>query len=107
MSPHDLRHLLLALTAVGLLCVAPIALGAPVDLLLAAPVLLLALPLLSGRYLGEGTLRRLARRVVPRPRRAACAGVRTTRHRAVLPRGGALLAGALAVRPPPAAAAIR
>jgi hypothetical protein len=64
-TPHDLRRLALALTAVGLCCVLPIVFGAPIDLLLAAPVLLL------------------------------------------VPRGGALIAASLAVRPPPVAATVR
>ncbi|UUY06109.1 hypothetical protein LRS13_11520 [Svornostia abyssi] len=109
MSSHDLRHLLLALTAVGVLCVLPIALGAPIDLLLAAPVLLLALPLLAGRYLGEETLDRLARVVAARRRPRTVAALLSTARgpRVLLARGGALLARSLAVRPPPAAPVIR
>lgn len=106
-TPHDLRRLALALTAVGVCCVLPIALGAPVDLLLAAPVLLLALPLLAGRYVGEDALRRLARRDAPRARRGTGGGVRAILRGAVPPRGGLLLAFGLAVRPPPGAPAIR
>lgn len=109
MSSHDLRHLLLALTAVGVLCVLPIVLGAPIDLLLAAPVLLLALPLLGGRYLGEEALDRLVRVAASRRRPRALASVPSTVRgaRVLLARGGALLARSLAVRPPPAALAIR
>lgn len=109
MTPHDLRRLALALTAVGLCCVLPIVLGAPVDLLLAAPVLLLALPLLSGGYVGEELLHRLARAGMPRrPRRRAGSAARPARPaRTLVPRGGALIAASLAVRPPPAAACVR
>lgn len=108
-SSHDLRHLLLALIAVGVLCVLPIVLGAPVDLLLAAPALLLALPLLSGRYLGEDALDRLVRMTRPVPRRRARASLRPTAagDGVLFARGGTLLARSLAVRPPPAAPAIR
>lgn len=105
MTPHDLRQLLLALTAVGAVCVLPITLGAPVDLLLAAPLLLLALPLLAGRYVGEEALRRLARADggPRRPRSRSTTGM-ARRAVAIVPRGGALLATSLAVRPPPAGA---
>lgn len=108
-TPHDLRRLALALTAVGLCCVLPIALGAPVDLLLAAPVLLLALPLLSGGYVGEELLQRFARSGASgRPRRRArAAGLPARPARTLVPRGGALIAASLAVRPPPLAATVR
>lgn len=106
MAPRDLRLLLSALTVVGAACVLPITLGAPIDLLLAAPVLLLALPLLAGRYVGEGQLARLAvrvraRRVAPRPRHTEASTGRAVSRR--VPRGGTLLASSLAVRPPPVA----
>lgn len=109
MTPHDLRRLALALTAVGLCCVLPIALGAPVDLLLAAPVLLLALPLLSGGYVGEELLHRIARgRASRRPRRRLrSAGPSARPARTLVPRGGELIAASLAVRPPPVAATVR
>lgn len=107
-TPHDLRRLALALTAVGLCCVLPIALGAPVDLLLAAPVLLLALPLLSGGYVGEELLQRFARTGASRrPRRRGKAGGPARPARTLVPRGGALIAASLAVRPPPCAATVR
>lgn len=109
MTARDLRHLLLALTAVGVTCVVPIAFGAPVDLLLAAPVILVALPLLCGRYVGEDTIERLALAVAARratPRRAARAVGCRRGECALPPRAGALLAFSFDVRPPPAAAAI-
>lgn len=108
MTARDLRHLLLALTAVGVTCVVPIALGAPLDLLLAAPVLLVALPLFCGRYLGEDAIECLALAVAARragSRRAARA-VGCRRGCALPPRAGALLAFSFDVRPPPAAVAI-
>ncbi|MBJ7518153.1 MAG: hypothetical protein JHC84_00535 [Solirubrobacteraceae bacterium] len=109
MSSHDLRHLLLALTAVGVLCVLPIVLGAPIDLLLAAPLLLMALPLLAGRYLGEEALDRLVRIAASRRRPRARLSLPSAARgpRVLFARGGALLARSLAVRPPPAALAIR
>lgn len=109
MTTHDLRRLALALTAVGLCCVLPISLGAPVDLLLAAPVLLLALPLLSGGYVGEELLHRIARsRASRHPRRRVPSdGPPARPARTPVPRGGALIAASLAVRPPPAAAIVR
>lgn len=91
-----------------MLCVLPIVLGAPIDLLLAAPLLLMALPLLAGRYLGENALDRLVRFAASRRRPRVPVAARSTAHgpRALLARGGALLARSLAVRPPPAAAVI-
>lgn len=73
----------------------------------AAPVLVLALPLLSGRFVGEDRIaraaaarRRAARRTAPlyRPPAPATWLVRVLS----VPRGGRLIADALAVRPPPA-----
>jgi hypothetical protein len=69
----------------------------------AGPLCLLALPLLAGRYVGEEKLGRL-RRHRPAPRRLLPAGSLpqcTRRSAALLPRGGRLIAEALAVRPPP------
>ncbi len=73
------------------------------DVLLAVPVLLLALPLASGRYVGEAGLVRLATRGrAPTPRVAS--GVRPAlRAPRVMARGGRLIAAALAERGPPAA----
>jgi hypothetical protein len=67
----------------------------------AAPLFLLAVPLLAGRYVGEERLERLrgdsaVPRRVPRPSPAG-----TRRSPVLLPRGGRLIAEALAVRPPP------
>lgn len=106
---RDLRHLLLALTLVGVSCVLPIALGATMDLLLAAPVVLLALPLLTGRYVGEEAIERIAQFIGTRAasRRRAPGRLTVRRGVALPPRVGALLAFALDVRPPPAAVAIR
>lgn len=81
------------------------ALGMDSDVLLAAPALALVLPLLAGRYFGEGRLARLAAAFAPPRRRAAavlCAKV--PRAPRAMPRGGRLIATALATRPPPARA---
>ena len=83
--------------------------GLSPDVLLAVPAaLLLLLPLLAGRYVGEDGLARLARsRTAPPPRRSpARIGARRRAPR-VLPRGGRLIAAALAERGPPAPAAAR
>jgi hypothetical protein len=65
------------------------------------PPLLLLLALVARRYPGERTLLALIAGRRP-PRRRACtrAGARI-RPRAMVPRGGALIASSLAVRPPP------
>jgi len=77
--------------------------GLSPDVLLAVPALLLVLPLLAGRYVGEDGLLRLAGRAVVRRRRSPSR--LGARRRA--PRGGRLIAAALAERAPPAAAAAR
>jgi hypothetical protein len=77
--------------------------GIGTGLLYLAPALLLALPLLHGRYVGERTVGRLAvaRRAAP-PRPTATALPASTRGPAArLPRGGRLVASAIATRPPP------
>ena len=103
MTSRD-RHLLLGLAALSLALAALTLVGVDADVLLAAPVLLFALPLLAGRYVGEEQLARLAAAFVAVGRRAArsLAG-RARRSPRALPRGGRLIAASLAVRPPPAA----
>src|SRR4051794_6735820 len=72
------------------------------------PALLLLPPLRAGRYVGEDGLARLAgrRALAPRRRSPACLGERRRAPR-VLPRGGRLIAAALAERGPPALTAAR
>jgi hypothetical protein len=78
--------------------------GAETGLLYLAPALVLALPLVLGRYLGEEQLAGLAGR--PRaPRARPRARISTPRdHVRVMHRGGRLVASAMAKRPPPAQA---
>ena len=73
----------------------------------AAPLLVLLLPLLAGRFVGEERIARAAARIrrARRPRPAVAAEpVTWLRGMTLIPRGGRLIARALAVRPPPAAA---
>jgi hypothetical protein len=101
MARRDLTALLaLAALATALALVQGVT-GVGADVLIAAPGLLLLLPLAAGRYVGEERLARLARPTAP-PRR----GHRTTpgagrRARRAVPRGGLLIAVALARRGPP------
>ena len=107
MARRDL-HLLLGLTALTLVLVmVQAATGA--ELLLASPALVLALPLLAGRYVGERTIAPLASRVVTRVRRVtrASSACLLRAPRVVLPRGGRLIAASLAERGPPALRAAR
>jgi hypothetical protein len=82
--------------------------GVGADALIAVPGLLLLIPLVAGRYLGEGRLARLARRP-PRPaaRRAAAVAAPRRPRRRLMPRGGRLIAVALARRGPPLSAVAR
>ena len=103
MSRRDQR-ILLSLAALSLaLALIQAIVGFDGDVLLAVPALLLFLPLLGGRYVGEDGLARLAGRLATaRVRPAAAHAGRPRRAPRVLPRGGRLIAAALAERGPPA-----
>ena len=102
------RHLrpLLALAVLGaVLAVAASVAGVDTGLLLLSPALVLAVPLVLGRYPGAARLERLAARARPaRPRRAMSLTPPRPRPRAAGAHGGCLLAFALAERAPPSAA---
>ncbi len=67
-----------------------------------APLVALGIPLVAGRYLGEGALERLRTRREPSRRRLAGVLVAGARRAAgSFPRGGRLIAEALAERGPP------
>lgn len=98
------RHLLFGLAALTLAVAALAHAGVSAQALLALPALLFALPLLTGRYVGEERLARLAAAFVSVCRSAgAPIPPSARRSRGTLPRGGRLIAASLAVRPPPAA----
>jgi hypothetical protein len=97
------QRLLIWSALISLLVLLETATGGSAELLaFAGPVLVLALPLFMGRYLGEEQLVRAARRSRERSGRlsplAPAAWLRRARHMA---RGGRLLGESLAVRPPP------
>jgi hypothetical protein len=72
--------------------------GLDTGLLFLAPAFVLLLPLLAGRYVGEGALAPLVERV----RSAVAAAIHRARPRArVAPRGGLLVGCSLAGRAPP------
>ena len=72
--------------------------GLDTGLLFLAPAFVLMLPLLAGRYVGEGALTPLADRM----RRTTAAALHRPRPRARLaPRGGLLVGCSLAGRAPP------
>jgi hypothetical protein len=67
-----------------------------------APALLLLVPLMAGRYVGEVTLRRLAGRRAPEPRRSDAAAARVLwRILGTTPHGGLVLGRRIAGRAPP------
>jgi hypothetical protein len=102
-------RLLLLATALAAFPVAVIVPGLEVGVLFLAPAIVLLASLLTGRYVGEDRLRRLAAGFRPHRRRGlrAAAAPRPARPRALMPRGGCLVGTSLAVRPPPHLAAVR
>jgi hypothetical protein len=100
---RDLRLLLAAAVVCAVAVLAETVTGLDTGLLLLSPALVLLLPLLAGRYVGEETLERLAARVALPRRRLPAAGGATPhrRPRATRVRGGRLIAAALAERGPP------
>jgi len=104
--PRRDQRILLGLAALTvLLAVLQSATGISGDVLLATPALVLLLPLLAGRYVGEDGIARLgAILATPRRRPVAARAARPGRAPRVLARGGRLIAVALAQRGPPRAA---
>jgi hypothetical protein len=101
--PRRDQRILFGLAALTVLfAVVQSATGISGDVLLAAPALILMLPLLAGRYLGEDHIARLSAFVAPPRRRSASAwAMQPRRAPRVLARGGRLIAVALAQRGPP------
>jgi hypothetical protein len=107
-NPRE-RSILLILAALAVLWGAvPALTDAFEGLFYLLPLFALVVPLLLGRYLGEDALETLRqrRRVARRARPARVIGAPARPGRVVVPRGNALLARHLAVRPPPAAVAL-
>jgi hypothetical protein len=78
--------------------------GSGEGLVMLAPALAFAVPLLAGRYVGERTIQRVrAARASARAthRRTGAAVPRRRLSLALVPRGGLLLGSSLATRPPP------
>jgi hypothetical protein len=102
--PRRDRRILLGLAALTVLfAVVQSVTGISGDVLLAAPALILLLPLLAGRYLGEDGLARLSAFAAPPRRRPAVSRIPgTLRAPRILARGGQLIGDALGTRGPPA-----
>ncbi len=105
---HGLRMLLLAaaLAAFPVVMIVP---GLELGVLFLAPAIVLLASLLTGRYVGEDRLQRLAAAYRPHSRRRprGATAPRNPRPRALMPRGGRLVATSMAVRPPPHLPAVR
>ncbi len=78
--------------------------GADTGLLYLAPALVLCVPLILGRYVGEEQLAELANRSPRCTVRRASRLVIPRSHVRLMQRGGRLVASSLAKRPPPLAA---
>ncbi len=104
MVAREQRLLVWSTVVSSVLLLAGAAAGFEELLAFAAPVLVLALPLLAGRYLGEERIARAAGRMRAarsQPRSVAVPASRVRAARSMV-RGGRLIAMSLAVRPPPA-----
>jgi hypothetical protein len=103
--PRRDQRLLLGLAALTLaFALVQSATGISADVLLAAPALILLLPLLAGRYVGEDGIARLTAALAPVRRRPVLAQATPARRPSrAIARGGRLIAVALARRGPPAA----
>src|SRR4051812_11123016 len=101
--PRRDQRILLGLAALTVLfAVVQSATGISGDVLLAAPALILLLPLLAGQYVGEDGIARLSAFVArPRRRLAFARPTELLRAPAVLAPGGRLIALALGPRGPP------
>lgn len=106
MPARDQRLLALSAAVVAALaCLLALA-GHPELLAYAAPLLVLALPLALGRYLGEETLERLRSRPRRRTRHPRLSAQRPAgRVHALVPHGARLITHSLAERGPPAVVA--
>jgi ABC-type antimicrobial peptide transport system permease subunit len=105
MTRRDLR-LLLVVCALGVAwLIAGNVIGLGVGFMFLAPALVLALPLLAGRYVGADRLSRLERTRPRRTRGCTASPPASDPWQLVPPRGGLLIAASLAVRPPPLPAA--
>lgn len=105
MPPRRERIILLSFAALIVAWLVVQALtGSDAGLLYVAPALVLALPLIGGRYVGEGQLNLVASKRTARPRRAAVRLLSTHTFVRAMSRGGRLVASSLAKRPPPSQA---
>jgi hypothetical protein len=106
MEPREQRLLLGAAFATSVLLLLSALAGHAELVAYAAPLLVLVLPLVAGRYVGEEALERLRERAAGRPRAALAAAAAGGARRGLVafPRGGRLIAHALAERGPPAGA---
>jgi hypothetical protein len=102
--PRRDQRILLGLAALTVLfAIVQSATGISPDVLLAAPALILLLPLLAGHYVGEDSLARLSAYVAtPRRRPAVARAAQPRRAPRVPARGGRLIGASLARRGPPA-----
>jgi hypothetical protein len=98
---------MIAVAALALLAAALIHPGLATGVLHLAPALTILALLFLGRYVGEGTIARIAGHRERRAPRTAHVAPQLRPLARALARGGDLLGAALAVRPPPAALVVR
>jgi hypothetical protein len=104
MPARDQRMLLAFAVGTSLLIVLAALAGHAELIAYTAPLLVIALPLVAGRYVGEERLRRLSSLARPREPRPRVATPALRRPAELVPRGGRLIAHALAERGPPVSA---
>jgi hypothetical protein len=104
-SNRDLRVMAFVGVLVVALTAAQTVTGLDIGLLHLAPALVLLLPLVAGRYVGEERLAALGAEYRARPQRAAAQPAPHSPPRTLV-RGGRLIAAGLVERGPPSALAI-
>jgi hypothetical protein len=101
MSVRDQRLLLAFAVGTSVLVLLAALAGHAELIAYTAPLLVVALPLVAGRYVGEGQLRQWSGPAPPRRRAVPAETVSVRRPAELVPRGGRLIAHALAERGPP------
>jgi hypothetical protein len=103
MSRRDLRLLLAVCALAAVWLIAQSIVDVSTGFFFLVPAVVMAVPLLAGRYIGAESLSRISRSRLRDRRHAPVASSVRRAFCPTPPRGGLLIAASLAVRPPPLA----